>query len=213
MLKSTNPAVIRILIVDDHPMLREGLAAVIANETDMALVGEASSGEEGVECFRSLQPDVTLMDLQMPGMGGIGAIASIRAESPDAKILVLTTYAGDAQALRALRAGAAGYLLKSSLRAELTNAVRAVYQGERAVTAPVAHQIAIHAATEPLSDREISVLEKVALGFANKEIGRALEIGEETVKSHLKNIYAKLNVDDRAHAVAVANRRGIISFR
>jgi len=213
MLKSTNPAEIRILIVDDHPMLREGIAAVIANESDMALVGEASNGEEGIERFRTLQPDVTLMDLQMPGMDGIEAITAIRAETPDAKILVLTTYAGDAQALRALRAGAAGYLLKSSLRVELMDSVRAVYQGQRAVAAPVAHEIAIHAATEPLSDREISVLKQVALGRANKEIGRALTIGEETVKSHLKNIYAKLNVDDRAHAVTVASRRGIITLR
>ena len=213
MLKNTNPAEIRILIVDDHPMLREGIAAVIANESDMALVGEASNGEEGIERFRTLQPDVTLMDLQMPGMDGIEAITAIRAETPDAKILVLTTYAGDAQALRALRAGAAGYLLKSSLRVELMDSVRAVYQGQRAVAAPVAHEIAIHAATEPLSDREISVLKQVALGRANKEIGRALTIGEETVKSHLKNIYAKLNVDDRAHAVTVASRRGIITLR
>jgi len=213
MLKSTNPAEIRILIVDDHPMLREGIAAVIANESDMALVGEASNGEEGIERFRTLQPDVTLMDLQMPGMDGIEAITAIRAETPDAKILVLTTYAGDAQALRALRAGAAGYLLKSSLRVELMDSVRAVYQGQRAVAAPVAHEIAIHAATEPLSDREISVLKQVALGRANKEIGRALTIGEETVKSHLKNIYAKLNVDDRAHAVTVASRRGIITLK
>ena len=213
MLKSTNPAEIRILIVDDHPMLREGIAAVIANESDMALVGEASNGEEGIERFRTLQPDVTLMDLQMPGMDGIEAITAIRAETPDAKILVLTTYAGDAQALRALRAGAAGYLLKSSLRVELMDSVRAVYQGQRAVAAPVAHEIAIHAATEPLSDREISVLKQVALGRANKEIGRALTNGEETVKSHLKNIYAKLNVDDRAHAVTVASRRGIITLR
>lgn len=213
MLKSTNPAAIRILIVDDHPMLREGIAAVISNEDDMVLVGEASSGEEGIELFRVLKPDVTLMDLQMPGIDGIEAITRIRAENPDAKILVLTTYAGDAQALRALRAGASGYLLKSSLRVELMDSVRAVHQGERAVAAPVAHQIAIHAATEQLSDREISVLEQVALRLANKEISRALDIGEETVKSHLKNIYAKLNVDDRAHAVTVANRRGIISIR
>ncbi|MEK7456325.1 MAG: response regulator transcription factor [Pseudomonadota bacterium] len=201
---------IRLLIVDDHPMLRAGVAAVISVQPDMQLVGEVSTAEEGVACFRSLRPDVTLMDIQMPGMGGVEAIGQIRAHSPDARILVLTTYAGDAQALRALRAGAAGYLLKSSLRRELVDAIRAVAEGRRALAPAVAQEIALHAGAEALSDREVGILQQVAGGKANKEIARALAISEDTVKSHLKNIYGKLGVDDRAHAVAMAIKRGII---
>ncbi|MFC3711240.1 response regulator [Sphingoaurantiacus capsulatus] len=203
---------IRILVVDDHPMLREGVVAIVSSEPDMHVVGEASSGLEGIELFRQLGPDVTLMDLQMPGMDGVEAIERLRAEAPNARFLVLTTFAGDTQALRALRAGAAGYLLKSGLRRELIDAIRAVHSGCRAVAPAVAQEIALHAAEEPLSDREVAVLIEVANGRANKEIARALSITEDTVKSHLKSIYAKLGVDDRAHAVTVANRRGIISI-
>ncbi|MEW5687892.1 MAG: response regulator transcription factor [Pseudomonadota bacterium] len=203
---------IRLLIVDDHPMLREGVGAVIAAQTDMQVVGEASSAEEGLTLFDALRPDVTLMDIQMPGMDGVEAIERIRAGTPDARILVLTTYAGDAQALRALRAGAAGYLLKSSLRRELIDAIRAVHGGQRAVAPAVAQEIALHAGGLALSDREIMILRQVADGQANKEIARALSISEDTVKSHLKSIYSKLDVDDRAHAVAVAMRRGIIAI-
>lgn len=199
------------MIVDDHPMLREGVDAVIGAQPDMELVGEASSAEEGVELFTQLSPDVTLMDIQMPGMDGVEAIEHIRARAPDARILVLTTYAGDVQALRALRAGAAGYLLKSSLRRELIDAIREVHGGRRAVAPTVAQEIALHAGAETLSDREIMILRHVANGQANKAIAQALSISEDTVKSHLKNVYAKLGVDDRAHAVTVARQRGILA--
>lgn len=203
---------IRLLIVDDHPMLREGVGAVLAAQPDMELVGEASTAEEGVALFRALQPDVTLMDIQMPGMDGVQAIELIRSEAPNAHILVLTTYDGDAQALRALRAGAAGYLLKSSLRRQLIDAIRAVHEGRRAIAPAVAQAVALGSLGPLLSDREIAVLERVAQGLANKDIARSLSISEDTVKSHLKNIYSKLGVDDRTHAVTVANRRGIISI-
>ena len=203
---------IRLLIVDDHPMLREGVSAMIATQPDMLVAGEAASAEEGIDLFRSLRPDVTLMDLQMPGMNGIEAIGRLRAEAPEARFLVLTTYGGDAQALRALRAGAAGYLLKSSMRRELVDAIRTVHAGGRAVAAAVAQEIALHAAGETLSDREIAILLQVANGQANKQIAQTLSISEDTVKSHLKSIYAKLDVDDRAHAVATAIRRGIITI-
>lgn len=203
---------IRLLIVDDHPMLREGVGAVITAQSDMLVAGQAASAEEGIELFRALRPDVTLTDLQMPGMNGVEAIGRLRAEAPEARILVLTTYGGDAQALRALRAGAAGYLLKSSMRRELVDAIRTVHAGGRAVAPAVAQQIAVHAAGETLSDREIAILLQVANGNANKQIAQALSISEDTVKSHLKSIYAKLDVDDRAHAVATAIRRGIITI-
>ncbi len=212
MAGTANTSKIRLLIVDDHPMLRDGVGAIIGTQPDMEVVGEASSGEEGVERFHALQPDVTLMDIQMPGMDGIKAIELIRADASDARILVLTTYAGDAQALRALRAGAAGYLLKSGLRRELIDAIRAVHEGHRAVAPDVAQEIAQHAGAETLTDREIAILLAVADGQANKEIARRLAITEDTVKSHLKSIYGKLRVDDRAHAVAQAYRRGIISI-
>jgi DNA-binding NarL/FixJ family response regulator len=211
MDQSASATRIRLLIVDDHPMLREGVAAVIGAEPDMEVVGEASSAEEGIALFLSLHPDITLMDIQMPGMSGVEAIEHIRGEVPEARILVLTTYAGDAQALRALRAGAAGYLLKSSLRRELIDAIRAVHEGRRAVAPAVAQEIALHAAGESLSEREMAILQQVADGMANKEIARALGISDDTVKSHLKSIYSKLAVDDRTHAVTVARRRGIIT--
>jgi DNA-binding NarL/FixJ family response regulator len=211
MDQSASATRIRLLIVDDHPMLREGVAAVIGAEPDMEVVGEASSAEEGIALFLSLHPDITLMDIQMPGMSGVEAIEHIRGEVPEARILVLTTYAGDAQALRALRAGAAGYLLKSSLRRELIDAIRAVHEGRRAVAPAVAQEIALHAAGESLSEREMAILQQVADGMANKEIARALGISDDTVKSHLRSIYSKLAVDDRTHAVTVARRRGIIT--
>lgn len=211
MAKASDPARIRLLIVDDHPLLREGVAAVISAESDMILVGEASTAQEGIALFAMLMPDVTLMDVQMPGMDGVEAIAQIRDKAPDARILVLTTYAGDAQALRALRAGAAGYLLKSSLRRELTDAIRAVHDGRRAVAPAVAQEIAIYAAAETLSQREIAILSLVAEGQSNKQIARTLGISEDTVKSHLKSVFVKRGVDDRAHAVTVAKTRGIIS--
>jgi DNA-binding NarL/FixJ family response regulator len=203
---------IRVLVVDDHPMLREGVASVLALQSDMVLVGEAENGAEAVARHRELRPDVTLMDLQMPGMTGLEAIEAIRAESPAARIVVLTTYAGDVQALRALKAGATGYLLKSTLRRELLDTIRNVHAGRRQLQAEVAHEIAIHAVDEALSEREIHVLRLVAAGRANKQIAWDLSLSEDTVKAHLKSIFAKLDVADRTHAVTVAARRGVIEI-
>jgi DNA-binding NarL/FixJ family response regulator len=203
---------IRILVVDDHPLLREGVSAILEDSLDMVVVGEACDGAEAIARFRELQPDVTLMDLQMPVMNGVEAITKIRADFPDARILVLTTYAGDVQAVRALKAGATGYLLKSSLRTEMLDAIHNVHRGRRHVHRDVAAEIALHVVDESLSDREAEVLRLVAVGKANKEIAHALSLSEETVKAHLKNIFAKLDVADRTHAVTVAARRGIIEL-
>ncbi len=203
---------IRILVVDDHPVLRDGVAAILENQTDMTMVGEARNGSEAVEIFRALRPDVTLMDLQMPGMNGVEAISAIRSEHPGARIIVLTTYAGDAQAVRALKAGAVGYLLKSSLRTELIDAIHNVYRGQRHVHREVADEIALHVVDEPLTEREIAVLRLVSIGKANKQVASELGLSEETIKGHLKSIFSKLDVADRTHAVTVAARRGIIEL-
>ncbi|MDO9369356.1 MAG: response regulator transcription factor [Sphingopyxis sp.] len=203
---------IRIMVVDDHPVLREGIAAIIANQNRMTLVGEARNGAEAISQFRALRPDVTLIDIQMPVMNGVDAIAAIREEFPSAKLIVLTTYSGDAQAVRALRAGASGYLLKSSLRTEMLDAIVAVHRGQRHVHREVADNIAHHVAQDPLSAREIAVLELVATGRANRQIGEAIGVSEETVKAHLKSIFAKLGVSDRTHAVALSVQRGIIDL-
>ena len=211
-MTQADPAQIRILTVDDHPMLRDGVSAVIELQPDMAVVGEAENGLLAVERFRALRPDITLMDLQMPGGGGLDAIRAIRKEFPAARIIVLTTYAGDAQALSALKAGASGYLLKSTLRKELLDTIRKVHSGLRHLPADIASEIALHAGDETLSDREIGVLTLVAAGEANKQIAWKLSISEDTVKAHLKNIFAKLGVADRTHAVTVAARRGIIEL-
>ena len=206
------PSPIRILVVDDHPLLREGLLSMLEHRTDMLVVGEARDGAEAVARFRDLKPDVTLMDVQMPVMNGVDAIIAIRSEFPNARILVLTTYAGDVQAVRALRAGATGYLLKSSLRTEMLDAIENVHRGRRHLQADVAAEIALHVVDQQLSNREIAVLREVALGKANKEIARSLSLSEETVKAHLKTIFSKLDVTDRTRAVTVAVTRGIIEL-
>ena len=203
---------IRVLVVDDHPVLRDGVAAILENQTDMTMVGEARDGSEAVERFRALQPDVTLMDLQMPGMNGVDAIIAIRSAHPGARIIVLTTYAGDVQAVRALKAGATGYLLKSSLRTELIDAIRNVHRGQRHVHRDVADEIALHVVDEALTEREIAILRLVSIGKANKQVASELGLSEETVKGHLKSIFSKLDVADRTHAVTVAARRGIIEL-
>lgn len=203
---------IRILAVDDHPVLRDGISAILAPQSDMELVGEASDGAEAVAAFRSLRPDVTLMDLQMPVMDGLSAIAEIRAEARNARIIVLTTYEGDVQAVRALKAGASAYLLKTSLRKELLEAIRTVHAGRRYVPAEIAQEIAMHAGDETLSPRELEILQLVADGHANKGIAWKLSISEDTVKAHLKNVFAKLDVRDRTQAVTAALRRGIVGL-
>lgn len=202
-------APIRLLVVDDHPLLREGIAGVLEGEDDLQLVAEAADGDEAVAAFRRHRPDVTLMDLQMPRCGGVDAIVAIRAEFPDARIIVLTTYAGDVQALRALQAGAQGYLLKSSLRKELVDTVRGAMAGRRRIAAEVAGEIAAHAGDTPLSAREIEILRGVAAGNSNKIVAAQLGISEETVKAHMKSILAKLGANDRTHAVTIGLRRGI----
>src|SRR6266404_2493039 len=204
--------IIRILTVDDHPLLREGIAAILALQSDMQLVGEAEDGTQAIKIFRELRPDVTLMDLQMPILNGVETIARIRKDFPDARIIVLTTYAGDVQALRAMRAGAAGYLLKGALRRDLLDAIRAIHGGRRYLSPEIAQQIALHSSEDGLSEREIGVLRLVALGKANKEIAGELSVSEDTVKAHLKSIFAKLNVGDRTQAVTLALKRGIIDL-
>jgi DNA-binding NarL/FixJ family response regulator len=202
--------VIGVLAVDDHPLLREGLAALISKQTDMRLLGEASNGREAVEQFRLLNPDVVLMDVQMPGMDGIDAMIAIRERNPSAKIIVLTTYAGDALAQRALVAGAQAYVLKGSVRTELIDTIRAVYRGLKRVHPDVAVELAEHMGDEVLSAREVRVLSLIATGNSNKQIAKELSITEETAKAHVKSILGKLRANDRTHAVTLALARGII---
>lgn len=203
---------IRILAVDDHPLFRQGIAGLIENERDMTLIAEASNGSEAIQQFRKHQPDVTLMDLQMPDMNGIDAIIAIRNEFPDARIVVLTTYTGDVQVLRALKAGAQGYLLKNLLHRELLETIRAVHAGKRALSPQASHEIASHATDDALSPAEISVLRLIAAGNANKQIASQLSITEETVKSRVKNILSKLGAHDRTHAAMIGLKRGIIDL-
>jgi DNA-binding NarL/FixJ family response regulator len=203
---------IRILAVDDHPLLREGIAALVNSQPDMKLIAEAANGREAVEQFRKHRPDVTLMDLQMPEMNGIDAMIAIRGEFSQARIVVLTTYKGDMEVLRALRAGARAYLLKNLLRRELLETIRAVHAGEKRIPPEVAAQIADHAADDDLTSREVEVLQLIASGNANKAIAARLSISEETVKGHVKNILSKLAANDRTHAVTIGLKRGIIAL-
>jgi len=203
---------IRILTVDDHQLLREGIAAVLESQEDMAVVAEASNGREALESFRRHRPDVTLMDLRMPDMSGIEAIAAIRKEFPNARIVVLTTYTGDAQAAAALKAGASGYLLKNLVRKELIETIRTVHAGKRRVPPEIATGIAEHVADDSLTVREIEVLKRVAAGQSNKLIAAELDISEGTVKTHMKSILPKLDASDRTHAVMIALRRGILDL-
>jgi DNA-binding NarL/FixJ family response regulator len=203
---------IRVLTVDDHPLIREGIAAVLQSEPDMVLIGEASNGREALEQFRVHRPDVTLMDLQMPEMNGIETILAIREEFPDARIVVLTTYSGDAQALYAFKAGAYGYLLKNMLWKELLETIRTVHAGRKRVPPEIAVEIAEHHADDSLTQREVEVLRQVAKGNANKIIADQLNISEETVKAHMKSILSKLGASDRTHAVTIAVKRGIIEI-
>lgn len=209
---TTDPHPIRILTVDDHPLLRDGIASLVGTQTDMKVIGEASSGREAVEMFRKHRPDVTLMDLRMADMNGMEAITRIIAEFPDAKIIVLTTYSGDAQIVRALKAGAQGYLLKGLLRKELLETIRAVFAGKKRVSPEVASQVAEYAADSSLTTREIDVLQLVAQGNANKLVADRLNITEDTVKAHVRSILSKLGASDRTHAVTIALKRGIIDL-
>jgi DNA-binding NarL/FixJ family response regulator len=204
--------VIRVLSVDDHPLLRGGIAALIGNQTDMEVVAEACNGLEALEQFRRHHPDITLMDLRMPEMSGIDAISAIRGEFPEARIIILTTHAGDVQVSRALKAGARAYLLKGSLRNELLETIRAVHAGQKRVSSEVAAEIAEHSTDQTLTPREVDVLRLVAKGNANKEIAAQLSLTEETVKGHIRNILAKLDANDRTHAVAIGVKRGIIDL-
>jgi DNA-binding NarL/FixJ family response regulator len=206
------PNQIRILAVDDHPLLREGIAALVNAECDMKLVAEASNGQEALERFRLHRPDVTLMDLQMPGFNGIESIIKIQSEFPNARIIVLTTYTGDVQVLRALKAGARAYILKGHVNRELLETIRAVHAGKKRIPPEVAAELADHAAEDQLSSREIEVLRLIASGNANKLIADQLSISEETVKSHVTNILSKLGANDRTHAVTIGLRRGIIDL-
>lgn len=201
---------IRILAADDHPLLREGIGALIASQPDMSLVAEASTGTEAVELFRRHRPDVTLLDIQMPGMGGVEALSTIRFEFPDARVIILTTYGGDALAQRALQAGAFAYVLKGSVRKELLDTIRSVHRGQHRINAAVASNLAAHRGEETLSQREIEVLKLVAAGNSNRQIGARLSVTEETAKAHMKRIIAKLGANDRTHAVTLALARGIL---
>jgi len=203
---------IRVLVVDDHPLLRTGLGEAIASQPDMALAGEAADGREAVERFHALRPDVTVMDIAMPEMGGVEAMAAIRQDFPNARIVMLTTFKGDAQILRAVQGGAAGFLLKSTLRKDLLDTIRAVHQGQRRIPPEIAMELAQHMGQGPLSAREIEVLQSAACGHSNKQIAALLKISEETVKAHMKNVLCKLNANDRTHAVTIALKRGIITI-
>ena len=203
---------IRILAVDDHPLLRQGIAGLIADEPDMTLVAEAANGREAIQQFRTHRPDITLMDLQMPEMSGLDAMVTILGESPDARIIVLTTYSGDVQALRAIKAGARAYLLKNSLSKELLGAIRAVHSGRKTLSPEVSFELAEHSAEESLSAAEVRVLRLIAEGHTNKEIAAQLSMTEDAVKGQVRSILSKFGASDRTHAAMIGLKRGIIEL-
>lgn len=209
---SDGSARIRVLAVDDHVLIREGIAVLLGDEPDMTLVAEASNGREAIQQFRTHRPDVTIMDLQMPEMNGLDAITAIRGEFRDAKIIVLTTYKGDVQILRALKAGAQGYLLKNTIHKELVDTIRAVHGGKKALSPEASFEIAEHATDDALTPAEINVLRLIAAGNANKQIADQLSITEETVKGRVKNILSKLGASDRTQAAMIGLKRGIIEL-
>jgi DNA-binding NarL/FixJ family response regulator len=209
-VNTSNP--IRILVVDDHPVLREGIAALVGGQPDMTLVAECSNGREAVQAFRTHRPDVTLMDQQMPEMSGLDAIAAIRGEFPEARIIVLTTYSGDVQVLRALQAGARAYLLKNLVHKELLDTVRAVHAGKKTLSPQASYELAEHATDDALTKAEIDVLRLIAAGNANKQIADQLASTEETVKGRVRNILSKLGANDRTHAAVIGLKRGIIEL-
>jgi DNA-binding NarL/FixJ family response regulator len=209
---SNESTTIRVLAADDHALLRHGIASLVNAQPDMELIAQAASGREALKQFRQHLPDVTLMDLQMPDMNGIEAMIGIRSEFPDARIIVLTTYAGDVQVIRALRAGARGYLLKGSVHTDLVETIRAVHSGKKRVLAEIAAELAEHAGDDELTARELDVLRLIARGNANKEIAAQLSLAEETVKSHVTRILNKLRANDRTHAVTIGLKRGIIEL-
>ena len=201
---------IRILVVDDHPVVREGIDALVRRQTDMRVVAQATNGREGIEQFRAHRPDVTLMDLQMPEMNGLDALIALRGEFSDARIIVLTTYAGDMQVLRAIKAGACAYLLKNALHKELLDTIRAVHSGKKYISPEASYELAEHASSDTLTPAEVRVLRLIAEGNANKEIAAQLSVSEDTVKGQVRNILSKLGASDRAHAAMIGVKRGII---
>jgi DNA-binding NarL/FixJ family response regulator len=209
---SSESSPIRILSVDDHPLIRQGIAGLVATQADMNLIAEAANGREAIQQFHRHRPDITLMDLQMPEMNGLDAIIAIRGEFPEARVIVLTTYAGDVQALRALKAGARAYLLKDSLHKELLAIIRAVQAGKKSMSAEVSFQLAEHATDDALTPTEVRVLRLIAEGNANKEIAAQLSTSEDTVKGQVRNILSKLEAKDRTHAAMIGLQRGIIEF-
>ena len=208
----SDPSPIRILVVDDHQLIRVGIATLLFPEADMKLVGEASNGREAIATYRHCRPDVTIMDLQMPEMGGFDAISAIRGEFPEARIIVLTTYTGDVQAQRAMKAGAQGYVLKNLLHKELLQTIRAIHAGRKTMAPEIAAEVAEHTGEECLTPKETDVLRLIAAGNPNKLIAAQLSITEETVKSRVKNILEKLGANDRTHAVSIGFKRGIIEL-
>ena len=207
---SPDPSRIRVLTVDDHPLVREGIAGLIGVQPDMTVVGEAENGRDAIQQFRTHRPDVTLMDLQMPEMNGLDALIAIRTEFPEARVIMLTTYEGDVHILRALKAGAQGYLLKNTLHSDLLRTIRAVHAGKKSLSPEVSFQVAEHASDDALTPAEVAVLRLIAAGNANKEIADQLGVTEDTVKGRVKSILSKLDANDRAHAAIIGVKRGII---